>query len=245
MIRAEIFDRKLSLLLFLFSCFFLLLGKGIGHLFFDSPYHSLFWDQRILGGFVESMTSMDWTSYVENLSITGAISAGTQVLGGFYVVMALALLTGKRGAFITGMLGISSAFLFLLAFLKYKEHGFQIGQLIELTIGWASPLLLLACWNGQGYNSFFVFFCRLCISLTFVGHGLYAIGFYPVPGHFIDMTIALLGVSEYWALLALRGFGILDFLVAVLIFFLTSGTMTTGATHFCTTCPSVVVVWSG
>ena len=219
MIRVEQPEKKLSLFLLISSSFFLLLGKGIGHIFWDTPYHSLFWDSQLWGWLVERLTDMDWSAYVENLSIAAAISAGTQALGVFYVGMALILLTGKRGGLVNVMLGVSSVFLLVLAVLKFKDHGFQLGQLIELTIGWASPLLLLGVWNREGYDGKFVFFCKVCIALTFIGHGLYAVGFYPVPGKFIDMTISLLGVGEHGALMALRVFGVLDFIVAAMVFF--------------------------
>ena len=59
---------------------------------------------------------------------------------------------------------------------------------------------------------------KIAIAMTFAGHGLYAIGFHPVPGHFIDMTISILGVSESQARALILGAGILDLLAAASLF---------------------------
>ncbi|MEO0731962.1 MAG: hypothetical protein AAFZ52_03935 [Bacteroidota bacterium] len=58
---------------------------------------------------------------------------------------------------------------------------------------------------------------RLLIALTFVGHGLYALGFHPVPAHFILMTQAGLGVGEETARNLLFVVGWLDILAALLL----------------------------
>jgi hypothetical protein len=55
---------------------------------------------------------------------------------------------------------------------------------------------------------------RLAIAGTFIGHGLYAMGYYPVPGNFVDMVIIHLGVGESTARQLLFGMGCLDLFVA-------------------------------
>lgn len=60
-------------------------------------------------------------------------------------------------------------------------------------------------------------YMRVAVALTFAGHGLYAIGFYPVPGHFIDMIIMAFHVQENTAVVLLQWAGWLDLIVALLI----------------------------
>ena len=54
--------------------------------------------------------------------------------------------------------------------------------------------------------------------MTFVGHALFAIGFHPVPGNFIDMLISILGVSEDTAVELLLLAGCIDITASVLLF---------------------------
>ena len=60
---------------------------------------------------------------------------------------------------------------------------------------------------------------KVLIALTFVSHGMYAVAiFYPLPGNFVSMTLNILPVTEDIAKQFLFTAGILDFIVAVLIF---------------------------
>ena len=65
--------------------------------------------------------------------------------------------------------------------------------------------------------SHFFLWLRIVIAMTFISHGLYAIGYYPLPGVFIEMTTAILGVSEETAIVFLKVMGVLDFVASVFI----------------------------
>ena len=78
-------------------------------------------------------------------------------------------------------------------------------------------MLLLAS-SRLGRTERVGFAVKALIATTFVAHGLYALGFYPVPGNFVDMTIFTLGVSETVARQLLFAAGVLDILAAVALF---------------------------
>ena len=59
---------------------------------------------------------------------------------------------------------------------------------------------------------------KVAIAVTFISHGLYALNYYPRPGHFTEMVMDILGVKEATAILFLNVAGILDFVIAVGIF---------------------------
>ena len=63
-----------------------------------------------------------------------------------------------------------------------------------------------------------ILFLKIAIALTFTCHGLYAAGYYPRPGQFVDMTINILHTSEKNAILFLNIAGLLDFAISILIF---------------------------
>ncbi len=60
---------------------------------------------------------------------------------------------------------------------------------------------------------------KLAIALTFIGHGLFAIGYYPVPGYFIDMIIKVFHIGEDAARNLLKIVGWLDIVFAIVLLF--------------------------
>lgn len=61
-------------------------------------------------------------------------------------------------------------------------------------------------------------FLKILIALTFIGHGIFALGLHYVPGEFVAMTTTILGVSADQALSFLKIIGALDILFSILIF---------------------------
>lgn len=205
------------------SVLFVLLGRGLQHLFWDAPYRALLWDQALLEKPL-SWLGIYWQSFVENLGAETVISQFSIALGIFAIstgLFSVAVLIRdntpqKALNVLFVLLKIATAWLILLAFLYSKSTGYRVGQFIEYASQFLSPIALV--WLLQGKMRHLEKFFPLAISLTFLGHGLYAIGYYPQPGHFIDMTIAILGTSEQMARNLLRVAGALDILAAILIF---------------------------
>ena len=76
-----------------------------------------------------------------------------------------------------------------------------------------------------------VFGLKVAIALTFTCHGLYAVGYYPRPGKFIQMTMTILGtnkeasviflnigVCEFWCNCLKRGILLFQIIIKVLRF---------------------------
>lgn len=59
---------------------------------------------------------------------------------------------------------------------------------------------------------------KITIALTFTCHGLYAVGYYPRPFNFVDMSMNSLGISESNAIQYLNVVGFLDFIIAIGLF---------------------------
>jgi hypothetical protein len=101
----------------------------------------------------------------------------------------------------------------------FKEKNYAWLPVFELSIQ-ISPLILLTFWdNFEKLNtSFLVNFLKVAIALTFIPHGLFAMGVFPVPGHFVDMTISILKITEDNARIFLWVVGFLDVVGSILIF---------------------------
>ena len=215
--RLTLFLKLLQL-----STFTVLLGRAWQHLYWDAPFRALLWDEQLLSGLVQSFTSMNWETYITSMEIDERISTLIKGFGYFYLISAiLTFFIHKIPKFFRPFLWISSLALITLALLYCKERFFSIGQFFEYTLQFGSPFFLW-WWlrQEQSPNSLpkLTFILKVAIALTFTCHGLYAIGYYPIPVQFMEMTMNILGVDEEMTKSFLLTAGILDFAVAIGIF---------------------------
>jgi len=200
-------------------CFFVFFGRGWQHLFWDAPLRAFFWDEGLLRPLVEGLFNMNWEDYVPSSAVDKSIQILTRLLGAFYMVCAMVAIWPKPiHKRVAMLLPIGSVLLSLLAFLYFKEQFYRVGQLIEYASQVAAPALLYGVLRNKLGMARLQLYLKLAIALTFIGHGLYAVGYYPQPGVFIDMVINIFGFGEITARQLLVGAGFLDFVVALLIF---------------------------
>lgn len=108
---------------------------------------------------------------------------------------------------------------FLLAFLAFcywKDKFYQIGELMEYALQVGVPLFFI--WAVQPEKKGLETWMLAATAITFVGHGLYAVGFHPRPGHFSSMVINAFGIGDAWASQFLTLMGVLDFVAAAMLF---------------------------
>ena len=191
-----------------------LCGRAWQHIAWDAPYRALLWNETLFGWFVRFCLGMSWDDYANNLTIGDTITQAIKVIGVLYALLAL-FVAFKRGpsrwldrGLVAAAFGLGA-----LALCDTIESSFRIGQLMEHGLMVSAPLVLRAWRLGRFERAWNTL--RIALALTFVGHGLFAIGFYPVPGRFLDMTMALLRISEGNARWFLGAMGALDFLIAL------------------------------
>lgn len=196
----------------------LLIGRAWQHLFWDAPFRSLLWDQSLLEHIIVPSFYKDWNTYVTSLEVDAWINRIILLFGLIYLVAVLFLLTYKKTKRFTKLfLIISGIALIILNLLFWKERFYQIGQLIEYASQVSSPFLLGYVLYNPDKRRALIWPIKICVMLTFLGHGLYAIGFHPQPGHFIDMFINVFGVSEETSKTLLLCAGVLDFIAVFLL----------------------------
>ena len=193
-------------------------GRAYQHLFWDAPYREILWDPYWLGFIIESVVGMSWDEFARNPAVDAGVSAFVYGLGWFYLLCSLAaVFIQKLRDWGRGLMVAGSAGLLLLALTYTKARFYHFGQFFEYTLQFASPLFLVYLLKN-GLTGSLVSWMKLAIALTFTCHGLYALGYYPVPGLFMSMTIHLLGTNVDQSLAFLKIAGILDFVVAAGIF---------------------------
>lgn len=203
------------------SAIMVLLGRAWQHIYWDAPYRTLFWDEVWMKWPVENLLGRKWSDYVTDISTDQFIQDLIVGIGWFYLLAAIAAIFVLRlGKWGRGILWLASASLFLLAALYCKEKFFFIGQFFEYTLQFSAPALLaiVAQRDDRSFSPRLILFLKIAIALTFTCHGLYAIGYYPRPGHFVAMTMNILGVQDVGAIRFLQIAGVLDFVLSILIF---------------------------
>ncbi len=200
------------------SVFILLLSRAWQYLYWDSPLRALFWDEDLVTPYV-SRLGWTWSQWVSSPQASLYIDQTTSVLGIGFLIAALGVfIITKVPTAGKVLLMIGGLFCLFHALLDTKAQFGRIGHFAELSLQWMSPFLLIALFSKYYTDHRFHFGIRVAIALTFIGHGLYAWGYYPVPGHFQQMMISSFGVTNEQALLLLKMAGFLDFLAAFLLF---------------------------
>jgi hypothetical protein len=196
----------------------LLVGLAWRYLFWDVPLREWLWSAYYMKGIMTFVCQCTWEEYLSSPAWDKGIQMSIRIQGVLLTLSALVLLIPaapvkwKRVACIVPLVIIC-----ILSFCLFKENFFRLGFLIELAALIAMPFVYIGM-VLQKKTKEFILPLKIILALTFTGHGLYAVGFYPVPGIFVDMMIAGFGLEEPAALSLLKVFGFLDFIVAALLF---------------------------
>jgi hypothetical protein len=196
------------------STFSVLAGRAWQHLFWDAPYRSLLWDQAIMEKPVNWLLGMSWQAYAGSPAVDVFIQQLIVGSGWVYALGALAaLLVNPKRKWAGYILIVCSIFLSFLSALYWKEKFWQVGQLLEYAAQVASPTLLYYTVYRSASMQKLRLAASVAVALTFICHGLYALGYYPIPGHFRDMLIIIFGLPEPTAIWVLQAAGVIDIIL--------------------------------
>ena len=194
-------------------------GRAGQHIFWDAPFRTLLWDQAWMEPIVSGVFGVPWRHFASDPRVDAAIQGSISAFGWGYGLCALvALFIDHLPRAVGRSLWLGSLGLLFLSFLYWKAKFWNLGQLLEYSLQVGTPLLLYHLRYRRAWSAGFIFLVKLLIAVTFVCHGLYAVGYYPRPGVFVQMILDSLGTSEATALRLLDAAGYLDFALAVGIF---------------------------
>ncbi len=197
---------------------------GIGWLALTNglALRELLWDATAFGPVPEAF-GWSWKEWVTSAGVDRGITLAEKTIGVVFLLLAGLLAFRSKGysGWLVGLIPLV-LLLSLRPLLFWKAHFYQLGALLELAMQTLAPLLFV--WYGRkisdkpaAWAAGFWRFVGATTAFAFIGHGLYAVGFYPVPAHFVFMTQSGLGVGEDAARQLLFSVGILDFLAAALL----------------------------
>lgn len=194
------------------------IGRAYQCLFWDIPIRSLLWNEDWMTSIVSAVLGISWEEYLKHPKADASIQNVVSVLG-YLLLMGsgLALVRFKK-VLTKYSLHLSFIILLFIAFLYHLEKFQTAGQFFEYSLQFMSPLILWYYLKG-GITSTWMMLLKVTTALTFVSHGLYALGFYPVPANFVAMTLQLLPLSQDAAVSFLLVVGVLDLVFSVGLFF--------------------------
>ncbi|RMF26334.1 MAG: hypothetical protein D6765_09090 [Bacteroidetes bacterium] len=196
------------------------LGRAYQHFFWDPPYRAFLWDESLLREWIETNTSLTWHEYVTNPTINHLIQNGIWAMGVLFLICGLVALFIRNIPKTYGrILWLGTLGLLVLSVCYLKEHFFHLGQFFEYTLQFSAPVFLLLINYEDAKFKDLEPWIRGAIALTFICHGLYALGYYPTPGAWVQMVMNGLGLKESAAIGFLKAAGWLDLLVGFGLFF--------------------------
>jgi len=207
------------------SVFLIFIGRAYQFYFFGAPFRAILWDESLLAPLVESLLNRTWNEYATNTSYSDYINIFTRFCSIILMLGALTALfwnTLKLNKLKKTIISLGIIILFILGICIFKDKNYSILQVFELFIQISLPLVLLFAHDklNEGESPKKVeMFLRIAISVTFIAHGLYAMGIPFYPGHFIDMTISITGMTEDQSKIFLSIAGFLDIVAAISLYF--------------------------
>ncbi len=200
----------------------ILLAKAYQYFWWDAPLRIIIWDEDMMSTIVQSLMNYSWEEFVTDLSINTWIRNYSLFVSGIFLLGVLScffLAKLSTKIWLTIPIGLSSLVLLFHSILSMKAHFNQLSQVFEMSIQIGVPIVLILIVSSKlRTNSKIITILKVLTAITFAAHGLYAIGYYPVPGHFIDMIILSLGVTEEIAKNILLVVGVLDISLLVILF---------------------------
>ncbi len=185
-------DRIFSLVKW--SCFLLLFGKGILHFTEEQPYTLLFSSEFIISYFIGVIFLIG--------AFVSILPKGTFEIRWMYYFFIM-----------------TSGLLLFHSYLTFVKANFLPEQLVEHSLQISLPILFLILYNPNSVKlKSYYFLLSILVGLTFVGHGVYALGMHLVPENFLTMTTKSLAINNEIATEFLFAIGILDVLFSLLLF---------------------------
>jgi len=195
------------------SCFLMLIGRAYQHFFSDSPIRGLLYSPFIMKPFL-ALINTPFDFYINHPLLDERITLSLKLIGILLFFLSWCFLwIGIFPENVKRVVVYTSCFiLMLVSFAYYKDKSFSIGQFLEYAAQMFLPLYFII---KERWLSIFL---KSCIAITFFSHGLYAIGYYPIPGNFMQMIIVALKCNNETAFAILHVAGVLDFAFAIGIF---------------------------
>jgi hypothetical protein len=199
-----------------FGAVAMFLARAYEYIRWGGPFRDIFYHPQGFGGWYAELMDTPLHELLSDPFYESALDWFSDGIGVLFILTALMLLFYEKVSKLSWILWVSSAFLLLHYYgLLYHKNLVQYGIFFEHAAQFVIPWCFV--FFAEKKEKLAVLICVIGASITYFSHALYAIGYYPQPGHFVDMMIAGFGMTEDVAREALVHIGYLDIVFAFLV----------------------------
>lgn len=199
------------------GCTLSLLGLCLAHWCGDQPYRAIAWDETLMTP-VLALFDISWQDWVTDTDYSNGIDTLTWSMGlVFALLIPLCFVPGTETRWRWLPVVCMLPPLLLLGWARWAEHHYDLLWPPEFCLRLSLPLLLFSL-NRQPIAPVHLRLLLIACGLTFIGHGTYALGWYPTPLAFHQMIQDILPLSDSTCTAVLYLIGIIDVLVGLLLF---------------------------
>ncbi len=192
------------------------LARSYEYIRWGGPFRDIFFHPQGLGGWYAELIDRPLIEIYKDPFYEHLLSYISDGIGLLFLICGIWLLFYEKFRKWTWLLGVTSFFLLLHYFgLLYHKNLVQYGIFFEHAAQFAAPWCFV--FFAQGKEKRALLWAVIAISITFFSHGLYAMGYYPQPGHFVDMMISGFYMTEDTSREVLTWVGYVDILFAFLV----------------------------
>lgn len=207
-------DDRLLIAVIRLGAFLCFAGWTWVHFYWEGPYGILLWQDSTYE--LANRFGISWDEFVGSGANDGWLQKWLSRITWLYLGCAILTLTvGKRSWIQMAALLGGGGMLVVLSYAKYISAQRQLPMLVEQGGQILMPVLLVFAVALGGRHRVVTTIAMIAVFMTFVGHGCYAVGFWPTPSTFHAMTSIILGVEYETAQTLLRTAGVMDFLVCI------------------------------
>ena len=193
-------------------------GRAYQHIRWDVPYGALFRSETLLGPLVRRLGGR-WQDFANAPGTERWLDNFSVLMGLFFIVCGVVAVCHHPAVsrFVrTRVVLLLAGGWALLGFaaLSWLDSGLKSAMFIEYASQFMGPMVLVYAARTDAFDGAAGYLARMAIALTFIGHGAFALGWYGVPGHFLTMTMNILGVEQEMAIRLLFVAGVFDMVVA-------------------------------
>jgi len=190
-------------------------GWAWQHLRWSVPYDAVLWHPDYFNWLARAL-DVSWETYVAQVVTDQRILLGVRTIGVVYLALAVMSLTARRDSLVQlTWLAVGSLLLAAVAISKYVDAAHAMATLVERGGQVLAPLVLVSALRRGARDRMTIVLALLAFWTTFAGHGVYALGLAPTPGHFYGLVHAVFGFGEEATDRLLKTAGVLDFVVCI------------------------------
>lgn len=206
-------DQLLTVILRL-GTFLCLLGWTWVHFYWEGPYAILIWNEATYNA--AKNLGIDWEQFVGSGANDGTVQFWLGQIAWLFLLGAVVSWTiWKESIYQILPLLVASFLLGVVFFAKYLAVQRQLPMLIEHGGQFLMPILLILALKLGPRHPVTLNTAIIAVTLTFAGHGAYALGLWPTPANYFAMTKVILGFDREAATIFLFIAGVMDYLLCV------------------------------